>query len=142
MIKLGIQGKLTLGNLEASRDWGFAGDYTEGMWMMLQHKQPDDWVLATGETHTVKEFAEKTFEKLDLNWEDYVEVSEKYFRPNEVDYLLGDSTKASKELSWKPKTSFDELIDMMIESDLNLGKRELVLLKEGLIEPTWENPIS
>tara|TARA_B100001778_G_C18537127_1_gene606451 strand:- start:17 stop:1051 length:1035 start_codon:yes stop_codon:yes gene_type:complete len=141
-IKLGIQGKLTLGNLEASRDWGFAGDYTEGMWMMLQHKQPDDWVLATGETHTVKEFAEKTFEKLDLNWEDYVEVSEKYFRPNEVDYLLGDPTKASKELSWKPKTSFDELIDMMIESDLNLGKREQVLLKEGLIEPTWENPIS
>ena len=133
---------MTLGNLEASRDWGFAGDYTEGMWMMLQHKQPDDWVLATGETHTVKEFAEKTFEKLDLNWEDYVEVSEKYFRPNEVDYLLGDSTKASKELSWKPKTSFDELIDMMIESDLNLGKREQVLLKEGLIEPTWENPIS
>ena len=110
--------------------------------MMLQHKQPDDWVLATGETHTVKEFAEKTFEKLDLNWEDYVEVSEKYFRPNEVDYLLGDPTKASKELSWKPKTSFDELIDMMIESDLNLGKREQVLLKEGLIEPTWENPIS
>ena len=126
----------------ASRDWGFSGDYTEGMWMMLQHKQPDDWVLATGETHTVKEFAEKTFEKLDLNWEDYVEVSEKYFRPNEVDYLLGDPTKASKELSWKPKTSFDELIDMMIESDLNLGKREQVLLKEGLIEPTWENPIS
>jgi len=141
-IKLGIQGKLTLGNLEASRDWGFAGDYTEGMWMMLQHNQADDWVLATGETHTVKEFAEKTFEKLDLNWEDYVEVSEKYFRPNEVDYLLGDPTKASKELSWKPKTSFDELIDMMIESDLILGKREQVLLKEGLIEPTWENPIS
>tara|TARA_B100000700_G_C14920927_1_gene797052 strand:+ start:252 stop:1286 length:1035 start_codon:yes stop_codon:yes gene_type:complete len=141
-IKLGIQGKLTLGNLEASRDWGFAGDYTEGMWMMLQHNEPDDWVLATGETHTVKEFAEKTFEKLDLNWEDYVEVSEKYFRPNEVDYLLGDPTKASKELSWKPKTSFDELIDMMIESDLILGKREQVLLKEGLIEPTWESPIS
>tara|TARA_B100001996_G_scaffold364688_1_gene333916 strand:- start:25 stop:1059 length:1035 start_codon:yes stop_codon:yes gene_type:complete len=141
-IKLGIQGKLTLGNLEASRDWGFAGDYTEGMWMMLQHNQADDWVLATGETHTVKEFAEKTFEKLDLNWEDYVEVSEKYFRPNEVDYLLGDPTKASKELSWKPKTSFDELIDMMIESDLILGKREQVLLKEGLIEPTWENPKS
>ncbi len=141
-IKLGIQGKLTLGNLEASRDWGFAGDYTEGMWMMLQHNQPDDWVLATGETHTVKEFAEKTFEKLDLNWEDYVEVSEKYFRPNEVDYLLGDPTKASKELSWEPKTSFEELIDMMIESDLILGKREQVLLKEGLIEPTWENPIT
>ena len=138
----GIQSKLTLGNLEASRDWGFAGDYVEGMYLMMQYDVPEDWVLATGETHTVKEFAEKTFEKLDLNWEDYVEVSEKYFRPNEVDYLLGDPTKASKELSWKPKTSFDELIDMMIESDLILGKREQVLLKEGLIEPTWENPIS
>ncbi|MDA9655646.1 GDP-mannose 4,6-dehydratase [Candidatus Actinomarina] len=139
-IKLGLQEKLTLGNLEASRDWGFAGDYVEAMWMMLQHDTPDDWVIATGETYTVKEFLEKTFKKLDLNWEDYVKTSDKYMRPNEVDYLLGDPSKAKKILGWKPKTSFNSLVDMMLESDLNLAKREQVLLSEGLIEPTWEHP--
>ena len=97
-IYLGIQSKLTLGNLEASRDWGFAGDYVKGMWMMMQHEIPDDWVLATGETHKVSEFAELAFNELGLNWEDYVETSKKYFRPNEVDYLLGDLKKQS--LCW------------------------------------------
>ena len=140
-IALGIQSKLTLGNLDASRDWGFAGDYVEGMWKMLQHETPDDWVLATGETYTVREFAEIAFRKLDLDWNKYVESSEKYFRPNEVDHLLGDPTKAKTILNWEPKTSFESLVEMMIESDLNLAKREQVLLKENLIKPTWEHPV-
>ena len=106
-ISVGIQKKLTLGNLDASRDWGFAGDYVRGMWMMLQHDKPDDWVLATGETYTVKQYLEEAFKVVGLNWEDYVESSAKYFfRPNEVNYLLGDSSKAQKELGWKPETSF------------------------------------
>ena len=139
-ISLGIQDKLTLGNLEASRDWGFAGDYVLGMWMMLQHDSPDDWVLATGETHTVKDFLEKAFAYVNLNWEDYVTTSEKYYRPNEVNYLLGDPSKAKKELNWNPEVSFEELVKMMIESDVILAKREQVLLKENLIKPTWEHP--
>ena len=139
-ISLGLQSKLTLGNLDASRDWGFAGDYVEAMWLMLQHKNPDDWVIATGKTYTVREFLEKVFSKLGMKYEDYVVSSEKYFRPNEVDYLLGDSTKAKKELGWKPKFSLDDLIDAMVESDLNLAKQEEVLLKENLIHPTWEYP--
>ncbi len=139
-IALNLQSKLTLGNLDASRDWGFAGDYVEAMWTMLQHKTPDDWVVATGETHTVKEFAKLAFEEVNLNWEDYIVSSEKYLRPNEVDYLLGDPTKAKKELKWEPKTSFNELVKMMVDYDLNLAKREQVLIKENLIKPTWENP--
>ncbi len=139
-ISLGIQDKLTLGNLEASRDWGFAGDYVLGMWMMLQHDSPDDWVLATGETHTVKDFLEKAFAYVNLNWEDYVTTSEEYYRPNEVNYLLGDPSKAKKELNWNPEVSFEELVKMMIESDVILAKREQVLLKENLIKPTWEHP--
>ena len=139
-ISLGIQDKLTLGNLEASRDWGFAGYYVLGMWMMLQHDSPDDWVLATGETHTVKDFLEKAFAYVNLNWEDYVTTSEEYYRPNEVNYLLGDPSKAKKELNWNPEVSFEELVKMMIESDLILAKREQVLLKENLIKPTWEYP--
>ena len=139
-ISLGIQDKLTLGNLEASRDWGFAGDYVVGMWMMLQHDSPDDWVLATGETHTVKDFLEKAFSYVNLNWEDHVVTSEKYYRPNEVNYLLGDPSKAKKELNWNPEVSFEELVKMMIESDVILAKREYVLLKENLIKPTWEHP--
>ena len=136
-IVLELQTKLTLGNLDASRDWGFAGDYVEAMWMMLQHDVPDDWVIATGETHTVREFA---FSHVNLNWEDYVSTSEKYFRPNEVDYLLGDSTKAKQKLGWSPKTSFEDLVKMMVDYDLDLAKRERVLIDENLIKPTWENP--
>jgi GDPmannose 4,6-dehydratase len=139
-ISLGLQNKLTLGNLEASRDWGFAGDYVEAMWMMLQHEISDDWVIATGKTYTVNEFLEKVFSKLDLKYQDYVVSSEKYFRPNEVDYLLGDSSKAKRELGWEPKHDIDDLINLMVESDLNLAKQEQVLLNENLIYPTWEHP--
>ena len=136
-----LQSKLTLGNLDASRDWGFAGDYVEGMWLMLQHDTPDDWVLATGETHTVKEFLQKAFEYVDLDWENYVQTSEKYFRPNEVEHLLGDSTKARNELNWSPKTSFDDLVKLMIDHDLLLAEQEKVLIQNKLMTPTWENPI-
>ena len=139
-IAAGLQSKLTLGNLDASRDWGFAGDYVEGMWMMLQHSKPDDWVLATGETHTVKEFLQKSFSCINLDYEDYVLSSKDYFRPNEVNYLLGDSSKASKELGWKPKTSFDELVNMMVESDIKLAKTEKIAIEQGLLKPTWEHP--
>ena len=141
-IKMGIQTKVTLGNVDASRDWGFAGDYVEGMWMMLQHENPSDWVLATGESITVKSFAKKAFESVDLNYEEFVESSEKYFRPNEVDFLLGDSSKAQKELGWKPKTSIDELVKMMVDEDIKLAKREKVLIDEDLLKPTWEHPSS
>ena len=141
-IHLGIQEKLTLGNLDASRDWGYAGDYVEGMWKMMQHETPDDWVLATGTTHTVKEFLEIAFGILDLNWEKYVQTSERYFRPNEVEYLLGDASKAEKELNWTPKTSFKELVDMMVKNDIENAKQDQILLKENLIKPTWEYPIS
>ncbi len=140
-IKLGLQSKLTLGNLEASRDWGFAGDYVEGMWKMMQHDTAENWVLATGKSITVKEFASLAFDYLDLKSEQYIETSEKYFRPNEVNFLLGDPTKAKEKLGWAPTTSTEDLVKMMVESDLNLAKRESVLIKEGLIKPTWENPI-
>ncbi|MDC3052036.1 GDP-mannose 4,6-dehydratase [Acidimicrobiaceae bacterium] len=139
-ISLDLQSKLTLGNLEASRDWGFAGDYVDAMWKMMQHEEPSDWVIATGETQTVQDFAKLAFEEVNLNWEDYVETSDKYFRPNEVEHLLGDSSKAKNKLNWSPKTSFNELVKMMVNHDLELAKREQVLLKENLIKPTWENP--
>ena len=140
-IHLGIQGKLTLGNLDASRDWGFAGDYVEGMWKMLQHETPDDWVLATGESHTVKEFLKIAFDLVGLNWEDYVLTSERYLRPNEVDYLLGDYSKAKKGINWEPSTKFKELVKMMVDSDIELARKEQVLLNENLIKPTWEYPL-
>lgn len=133
-----LQTNLTLGNLDASRDWGYAGDYTEGMFAMMQHENPDDWVLATGETHTVKEFAEKAFNHVGLNWEDYVLTSDKYSRPNEVHHLLGDASKAKNKLGWEPSTSFDELVKKMVESDIELAKREKVLIDNGLMKPTWE----
>ena len=139
-IVLDLQTKLTLGNLDASRDWGFAGDYVEAMWQMLQHNEADDWVIATGETHTVREFAELAFNHVNLNWEDYIKTSEKYLRPNEVDYLLGDSSKAQQQLGWSPKTSFEDLVKMMVDYDIDLAKRERVLINENLIKPTWEYP--
>jgi GDPmannose 4,6-dehydratase len=139
-IVMDLQENLTLGNLDASRDWGFAGDYVEAMWMMMQEEIPDDWVIATGETHTVKEFAKLAFESVNLKFEDYVGTSKKYFRPNEVDYLLGDSTKAQEGLNWTPKTSFKELVKMMVDYDIKLAKRERVLIDENLISPTWESP--
>ena len=139
-ISLGLQTKLTLGNLDASRDWGFAGDYVEAMWLMMQHDKPDDWVVATGETYTVEDFLVEAFNTVDLDWNQYVETSEKYFRPNEVDYLLGDPSKIKKTLKWEPKTSFKELVKMMIENDLNEAEKELTLVKNNLLKPTWEHP--
>ncbi len=139
-IAAGIQSKLTLGNLDASRDWGYAKDYTEGMWMMMQHDYPEDWVLATGVTKTVRDFAEEAFTLANLNWEDYVITSEKYFRPNEVDYLLGDSSKAREVLNWKPSVDFKGLVKIMVEHDMNEAKKDYTLLKDNLISPTWEYP--
>ncbi len=127
-IKLGLQDELVLGNLSASRDWGFAGDYVEAMWLMLQHGKPDDYVVATGETHSVQEFCDLVFTKLDLDYNKYVRIDEKYYRPAEVDILLGEPTKAKQQLGWNPKVSFNGLIDMMIESDLKLANNELKLL--------------
>ena len=128
--------------MEASRDWGFAGDYMEGAWKMMQFETPEDWVLATGETHKVSEFAELAFKEVGLEWSDYVETSERYLRPNEVNYLLGDPSKAKKKLGWQSTTSFSDLVKMMVESDIELAKQEEILMKNNLIKPTWENPIS
>ena len=138
-ISQGIQNKLTLGNLEAHRDWGFSGDYVEGMWLMMQHELPDDWVLATGQSHSVKEFLSLAFSSVNMNWEEYVETSAMYERPNEVNHLLGDPKKAQNLLGWKPKTSFEDLVKMMVESDIKLAQREKVLLEKGLIPKTWED---
>ena len=139
-IVTGIQEKLTLGNLDASRDWGYAKDYVQGMWLMMQHEKPEDWVLATGVTKTVREFAIEAFNHVNLNWEDFVLTSEKYLRPNEVDYLLGDSSKARKELKWKPSVDFSGLVKIMVEHDIKEAKKDLALLKDNLISPTWEYP--
>ncbi len=130
-IKLGLKDKLYLGNLEARRDWGFAGDFVEAMWLMLQQDKPDDYVIATGETHSVREFAEKVFSKLGLDYAKYVAVDARYFRPTEVDVLLGDASKARKALGWQPRVSFDELVDMMIASDLESAKKEKTLVDAG-----------
>ena len=138
-ISEGIQEKLILGNLKAFRDWGFAGDYVHGMWRMMQHDIPEDWVLATGESHSVKDFLDIAFNYLNLDPEKYVESSDRYFRPNEVDYLLGDSSKASKKLNWTPETDFESLVKMMVDSDLKLAKQEKTLINEGLLKPTWDN---
>ncbi len=130
-IKLGLQDKLYLGNLDAKRDWGFAGDYVEAMWLMLQQDSPDDYVIATGETHSVKEFLEEAFKRLGLDWERHVEIDEKYLRPTEVDLLLGDASKAKSVLKWEPKVRFHELIGMMIESDIELARQEKTLRDAG-----------
>lgn len=119
-IKHGLQDKLYLGNLNAKRDWGFAGDYVEAMWMMLQHKKPDDYVIATGETHTVREFLEEAFDYAGLSWKKYVRIDPRYFRPLEVDYLQGDSSKARRVLGWKPKVSFKQLVRMMVDADMQM----------------------
>ena len=139
-ISVGIQERLTLGNLDASRDWGYAKDYVEGMWKMMQYDTAEDWILATGVTKTVKEFAEAAFNVVGLSWENYVDISEKYFRPNEVDYLVGDATKAKNELGWEPTVDFDELVKIMVEHDITEAKKDLALLKDSLIFPTWEHP--
>lgn len=117
-IKMGYSDKIYLGNLDAKRDWGFAGDYVEAMWLMLQQKKADDYVIATGESHTVREFCEEAFSCVNLDWQKYVEVDKKFFRPNDVHYLLGDPAKAKKELGWQPKVNFRELVKIMVEADL------------------------
>ena len=122
MIKHGLANELRLGNLDAKRDWGFAGDYVEAMWLMLQQERPDDYVIATNETHTVQEFVELAFARADLDWKQYVKIDKKFMRPAEVDLLIGDPLKAKKTLGWEPKTSFKELVHMMVDSDLDLIK--------------------
>lgn len=123
-IKLGLQKELKLGNLEAKRDWGFAGDYVEAMWLMLQQENPDDYVIATGKTTSVRDFCDLAFKVVGLNYLDYVRVDEKFLRPAEVEVLLGDSTKAKNKLLWKPQTNLEQLVVMMVEADLNRVKKE------------------
>jgi len=123
-IKLGMQDRLALGNLDARRDWGFAGDYVEAMWMMLQQEQPDDYVIATGETHSVQEFLERVFELLKLDWHKYIQSDPRYLRPAEVDLLQGDASKARRLLGWQPRVNFEQLVEMMVEADLELAERE------------------
>jgi GDPmannose 4,6-dehydratase len=123
-IKLGLQQKLYLGNLDARRDWGFAGDYVEAMWLMLQADVPDDFVIATGETRSVREFVTAVFEQLELDWQRHVEIDPRYFRPTEVDLLQGDASKARRVLGWQPRVGFEELVRMMIDSDMRLAEAE------------------
>ncbi|MEA2708421.1 MAG: GDPmannose 4,6-dehydratase [Phycisphaerales bacterium] len=135
-IKVGLQKKLFLGNLEAKRDWGFAGDYVEAMWLMLQQPKPDDYVIATGETHSVREFLDEVFGHLELDWKKHVEVDPRYFRPAEVDLLLGDASKAKKHLGWTPKVTFKTLAKMMVDADLKMAKRERVIANHSESEET------
>ncbi len=123
-IKCGLQDKLFLGNLEAMRDWGFAGDYVEAMWRMLQQDQPDDYVVATGECRSVREFLDEVFGYLDMDWREHVEIDPRYFRPSEVDLLQGDASKARRVLGWQPRVGFRELARMMVEADMVLAERE------------------
>jgi GDPmannose 4,6-dehydratase len=130
-IKLGLQEKLYLGNLDALRDWGFAGDYVEAMWLMLQQDQPDDYVVATGTMISVREFCDLAFGQLELDYRKHVEIDPRYFRPAEVEQLLGDPGKAMAKLGWKPRTTVQELARMMVENDLELARREKTLRDAG-----------
>ncbi|MHB1458776.1 MAG: GDP-mannose 4,6-dehydratase [Armatimonadota bacterium] len=130
-IKMGLQDKLYMGNLDSYRDWGFAGDFVEAMWLMLQHDTPDDYVVATGISHTVKELVELAFSSLDLDWTGYVVIDPRYYRPAEVDYLKGDYTKARESLGWNPRVSFEELIKMMVENDLEIAGNDRIVLEAG-----------
>jgi GDPmannose 4,6-dehydratase len=123
-IKEGLQKKLVMGHLDAKRDWGFAGDYVRGMWLMLQQDEPDDYILATGKTYSIKEFAELAFGQVDLDWRDHIEFDPKYTRPSEVDVLLGDASKAREKLGWEPEVDLQGLCRMMVEHDLELARRE------------------
>ncbi len=134
-IKEGLQEKLFLGNMDARRDWGFAGDYIEAMWLMLQQDQPDDYVVATGESHAVRDLVELAFAEAGLDWRRYVEIDPRYLRPTEVDALQGDATKARQRLGWAPRVNFRELIKMMVAHDLDLAKRERVLHTAGYDGP-------
>ncbi len=127
-IKLGLQEKLYLGNLDARRDWGYARDYVEAMWLMLQAEEPDDYVVATGQTHSIREFLDLSFGMLDLDWKEYVEIDSRYYRPTEVDLLLGDATKAREKLGWEPRIAFPELVKIMVDHDLGLAQQEQAAL--------------
>lgn len=124
-IKMGLQQDLFLGNLDAKRDWGFAGDYVRAMWMMLQTEKPDDYVVATGETHSVREFLDLAFGHVGLDWNQYVKIDPRYYRPTEVDLLIGDPSKAKKELGWEPKVSFKQLVTMMVDEDLKAERQKV-----------------
>jgi GDPmannose 4,6-dehydratase len=130
-IKLGLQERLYLGNLEARRDWGYAGDYVQAMWLMLQQAEPEDYVIATGQSHSVREFGQKVFDRLGLDWERYVRVDPRYLRPSEVDALIGDASKARERLGWEPKVDLDALIEMMVAHDLELASQEKTLKDAG-----------
>jgi GDPmannose 4,6-dehydratase len=130
-IKYGLQDKLFLGNLDSKRDWGYARDYVEAMWLMLQAEQPGDFVVSTGESHSVREFLDLACRYCDIDWTEHVEIDPRYFRPTEVDYLLGDSSKARAALGWKPKVGFDELVKIMIDHDLELARQEKTLRDAG-----------
>ncbi len=130
-IKHGLQDKIYLGNLDAKRDWGFAGDYVEAMWQMLQQDEPDDYVVATGETHSVRDFCDRAFAHVGLDYQDFVDSDLRYLRPAEVDVLLGDPAKVRQKLGWKPKVCFEQLVDMMVDADLELAKREKMLVDAG-----------
>ena len=136
-ISLGLQEKLYLGNLDARRDWGFAGDYVEAMWLMLQQPEPDDYVVATGESHSVRDFLEAAFGCVDLDWQDHVEIDPRYFRPTEVDVLEGDASKARNALGWKPRMSFQELVRTMVQHDVELARQEQTLRSAGHVAPAW-----
>ncbi len=116
-----------MGNLEAKRDWGFAGDYVEAMWLMLQQDKPDDYIVATGESHSVRDFVAEVFGYLDLDWQKYVEIDQRYFRPTEVDYLQGDASKAKKVLKWEPRVTFKELARMMTDADMKIAENEKII---------------
>jgi len=131
-IKLGLQDKLYLGNLDAIRDWGFAGDYVESMWLMLQQEKADDYVIATGDYHSVREFLDGVFNYLGLDWRKYVEIDNRYFRPSEVDTLCGDASKAKEKLGWKSTVTFKELIRMMTDADMQLAKNEKIIREHSL----------
>jgi GDPmannose 4,6-dehydratase len=133
-IKLGLQDKLYLGNLEAKRDWGFAGDCVDAMWRMLQQDSPDDYVVATGESISIRQFLDLAFGRLDLDWQQYVEIDPRYFRPAEVDHLEGDAAKARRLLDWEPRTDVRSLVALMIDADLNLARKELLLRDAGHAE--------
>jgi len=124
-IKVGLQSELFLGNLDARRDWGYAPEYVEAMWLMLQQPHPEDYVIATGEAHTVKEFVQEVFDYLGLDWKKHIRFDARYVRPAEVDVLLGDASKAKKELGWQPRTSFSELVRIMVNADLEIAEREV-----------------
>jgi GDPmannose 4,6-dehydratase len=134
-ISQGLQDKLYLGNLEAKRDWGFAGDYAEAMWLMLQQEEQDDYVIATGEAHRVRDLVELAFAAAGLDWQRHVEVDRRYFRPTEVDALRGDPTKARAVLGWEPRLTFAELVKMMVEHDFDLAPRERTVNQAGFVDP-------